>query len=100
MKYLPEFEKVRGLGGLSHPASSSSLRSCNLCPYRTKNRTEGNASVSLLIHNGGHVIYSIFVLLFSGGHLIRLQCTVCVLEVVHNRPRSHVPYLFYNLPSF
>lgn len=72
MKYFFEFEKVRGLGGLLYSVFLFCLRLCNLCLYRIKNRIEGNVFVSLLIYNGGYVIYFIFVFLFSGGYFIRL----------------------------
>ena len=58
-----------------------------------------NGSMCLMVRNGGHLIYSVFVLLFSGGHLIRVLPTICILKVLQYQPGSHFLYLFYNLPS-
>lgn len=41
MKHLIEFEKVRGFGGLTTNSVFILPEVCNLCPYRTKNRTQG-----------------------------------------------------------
>lgn len=92
-------KRLEGVRGLSHPASSSCLKSCYLCPHRIRNGMESKWCHVLA---GSQWSFDLFNLctLIQGGHLMRVLPTICVLEVLQYQPGLHFLYLFYNLPGF